>query len=132
DLLGHHPVQLGRVTQLAEVGPAQVLLVEVEDRPLDWPLEATGLLLLHGVQLVQTLDEKQVGHLLDDLHGVGDAAAPERTPDVVDLGLDGASDHGAPLPSPTAASRHQAAPSHSRFSGCRFALDLRASWSSMN
>src|SRR3546814_17390876 len=61
-------------------------------------LGTVGLLLLDRLQLVQPLDEQQVGHLLDDLHWVGDAAAPERVPDLVDLGLDGACDHCLPLP----------------------------------
>src|SRR3546814_10512584 len=50
------------------------------------------------MQFVRALYEKQLGPLLDDLHGVGDAAAPDRVPDAVDLGLDGACDHCLPLP----------------------------------
>ena len=76
-----------------------VLLAAVEDRALDRLLRAVGLLLLDRLKFVQALDEQQVGHLLDDLSAIGYPAAPERVPDVVDLGLDAACDHAAPLPS---------------------------------
>jgi hypothetical protein len=34
---------------------------------------------------IQPLDEEQVGELLDDFEGVGDAAGPEDVPDAVNL-----------------------------------------------
>jgi len=46
------------------------------------------------VQIVQSADEEQVGDLLDDFDGIGDAAGPEGIPDLIDLILDGAGDHG--------------------------------------
>ena len=73
--------------------PAEFLLAFVEDRVLDWRPGARGLLFLEPLDLIQPLDEQQVGHLLDDFHGVGDAAGPEGVPDGVDLRFDGAGDH---------------------------------------
>jgi hypothetical protein len=40
------------------------------------------------VQIVQALEKKQVGDLLDDFEGVGDAAGPESIPDAVNLIMD--------------------------------------------
>jgi hypothetical protein len=45
------------------------------------------------VEVVQALDEEQVGELLDDGEGVGDAACPEGVPDAVHFGFDFASNH---------------------------------------
>jgi hypothetical protein len=45
------------------------------------------------VDLVQPLDEEQVGELLDDGERIGDAAGPEGVPDAVDFGFDFACDH---------------------------------------
>ena len=40
-----------------------------------------GFVLLQRVQVVEPLDEKQVGDLLDDFERIGDAAGPEGIPD---------------------------------------------------
>ena len=55
-------------------------------------------MLLARVQLVQTLDEEQVGQLLDDRERVRDAAGPHGVPDSVDLGLQLAGDHDSISP----------------------------------
>jgi hypothetical protein len=68
-------------------------LLRREDGFLDGFLEAVGLVFLEGVDLVQALDEEQVGELLDDGERIGDAAGPEGVPDAVDFGFDFASDH---------------------------------------
>ena len=67
-------------------------LCRAEDRVFDGLAGARGFLFLNRLQLIEALDEEQVGHLLDDLHGVGDAAAPEGVPDLVDLTLEGTGD----------------------------------------
>ena len=54
---------------------------------------AVGLVLLQRVQVVEALDEQQVGDLLDDLERVGDAAGPEGVPDAIDLTADFAGEH---------------------------------------
>ena len=46
------------------------------------------------MQVVEPLDEEQVGDLLDHFQRVGDAAGPEGIPDVVDLAADFAGEHG--------------------------------------
>ena len=76
-----------------EARPAELVLLRGEDRVLDGLFEAVGLVLLEGVDLIQTLDEEQVGELLDDGEGIGDAAGPEGVPDAVYFGFDFASDH---------------------------------------
>ena len=48
------------------------------------------------LQLVEALDEEQVGDLLDDLERIGDPARPEVVPDAVDLVAQFACQH--PLP----------------------------------
>ncbi|VMP20668.1 Uncharacterised protein [Streptococcus pneumoniae] len=90
--VGHREKHGVRV-QLPEPRPAQAILLRRELRVLDGPLHERGALLLGRVQLVQPPQEQEVGHLLDDLQGVGDAARPERVPDAVHLGLQLAGDH---------------------------------------
>ncbi len=96
---GEHPVPhrlehpLGR--ELLESRPAQSGLAGGEQRLLDRAAGAGGLMLRACVQLVQTLDEEQVGELLDDRERVRDAAGPHGVPDSVDLGLQLAGDHDA-------------------------------------
>ena len=67
-------------------------LVRAENGILNGLPGARGFLFLDRLQLIQPFDEQQVGHLLYDLHGVGDAAAPECVPDLVNLGFNGACD----------------------------------------
>ena len=94
---GEHPVPhrlehpLGR--QLLETRPAQGVLAGGERRLRDRAAGAGGLVFVAGVQLVETLDEEQVGELLDDGEGVRDAAGPHGVPDSVDLRLQLAGDH---------------------------------------
>ena len=76
-----------------EAGPAEVVLLRGEDGVLDGFLEAVGLVFLEGVEFVQALNEKQIGELLDDGEGIGDAAGPESVPDAVHFGFDFASNH---------------------------------------
>ena len=87
---GEHRLRRG----LLEAGPAQVVLAGGEHRLLDRLADAGGLALFQGVQLIQPLDEQQVGELLDDRKGVGDAAGPHGVPDAVDFGFDFTGDHG--------------------------------------
>lgn len=56
-------------------------------------LEAVGLVFLQGVEVVEALEEQQVGDLLDDFERVGNAAGPERIPEGVDLAADSAVEH---------------------------------------
>ena len=99
---GEHPVPhrlehpLGR--KLLEARPAQSVLVGGEQRLLDRVAGAGGLVLLARVQLVQTLDEEQVGQLLDDRERIRDAAGPHGVPDSVDLGLQLTGDHDSVSP----------------------------------
>ena len=86
---GEHRLRRG----LLEAGPAQVVLAGGEHRLLDGLADAGSLALFQGVQLVQPLDEQQVGELLDDRKGVGDAAGPHGVPDAVDFGFDFTGDH---------------------------------------
>ena len=79
--------------KLLETRPAQSVLVGGEHRLLDGVAGAGGLALLARVQLVQTLDEQQVGELLDDRERVRDAAGRHGLPDAVDLGLQLTGDH---------------------------------------
>ena len=58
-------------------------------------LSRVGLALLQRVQVVEPLDEEQVGDLLDDLERIGDAARPEGIPEGVDLTADFAGEHRA-------------------------------------
>ena len=61
--------------------------------PFDRLLQPGGFVLFQRVQVVQPLQEQQVGNLLDDFQRVGDAARPEGVPDGVDLGADFACEH---------------------------------------
>jgi len=45
------------------------------------------------MQFVQALGEQQIGDLLDHRQRMGNAARPERVPDLIDLILDGAGYH---------------------------------------
>jgi hypothetical protein len=49
------------------------------------------------VQVVEALEEEQVGDLLDDFQRVGDAAGPEGVPEGVDFGADFAGEHESPI-----------------------------------
>ena len=94
---GEHPVAhrfehlLRR--KLLEMRPAQSVLVGGEHRLLDRLAGAGGLVLPARVQLVQSLDEEQVGKLFDDRERIRDAAGPHGVPDSVDLGLQLTGDH---------------------------------------
>lgn len=79
--------------EFLEARPAELVLLRREDGFLDGFLEAVRLVFLEGVDLVQALDEEQVGELLDDGERIGDAAGPQGVPDAVDFGFDFASDH---------------------------------------
>ena len=83
--------RLGR--ELLEARPAQVLLFVAEDGRLDRSVRPVRLRLGERVQLVEALDEQEIGQLLDDGQRVRDAAGPHRVPDAVDRGLQLAGDH---------------------------------------
>ena len=99
---GEHPVPHGLEhllrRKLLETRPAQSVVVGSEHRLLDRVAGAGGLVLLARVQLVQALDEQQVGELLDDRERVRDAARPHGVPDLVDLGLQLTGDHDSISP----------------------------------
>jgi len=87
--------------EVLEAGPAEVeigaaLGVEGlgEDLALEGLAEAGGLVLLEGLEVIEALEEEEVGDLLDDLEGIGDAAGPEGVPDGVDFAADGGGEHG--------------------------------------
>ena len=69
-----------------------------EDAPFHRLLEARGLQLLDGLQVIKAAQEQQIGDLLDDFERVRDAARPEGIPDGVDLVADVTSYHNSPLP----------------------------------
>ena len=64
-----------------------------KDAPLNRRLQPGGFVLFERVQVVEPLEEKQVGDLLDDFQRVGDAAGPEGVPDAVDLVTDFVGEH---------------------------------------
>ena len=82
-MLGHDLEHLGR-REVRELAPPQVAVQAAarevtvvpvgEDRVVDFVTEPRGLLLGKQLQVVQSLDEEQVGDLLDHLDRVGDAA----------------------------------------------------------
>jgi hypothetical protein len=78
---------------LLEARSAEMILVRLVDRLLDRRKGAHHFALLERIQLVESLDEQQVGELLDDRERVGDAARPHRVPDAVDFGFEFAGDH---------------------------------------
>ena len=53
-------------------------------------LEPGGFVLFQRMQVVQATEKEQVRDQLDHFEWVGDAARPERVPDLIDLALDGA------------------------------------------
>jgi hypothetical protein len=57
------------------------------------PAPARSLQFLQRVQVVQEFEKKQIGNLLDDFEGVGDAAGPESIPDAVNLITDFTGEH---------------------------------------
>ena len=99
---GEHPVahRLEHLLRrkLLETRPTQSVLVGGEHRLLDRVAGAGGLMLLTRVQLVQPLDEEQVGELLNDRERVRDAAGPHGVPDSVDLGFQLTGDHDSISP----------------------------------
>ena len=80
---------------LQHSGGRQVLLILAEHSILNWLAGAIGLLLGQRVQLVQTLDEQQVGQLRDHGQWVGNASGPHRVPDAVNPALEIAGNHRA-------------------------------------
>jgi hypothetical protein len=64
-----------------------------ENAPLQGYPQRGGFRLLERLQLVEALNEEQVGDLLHDAHRVRQAARPKVVPNGVDLILDLAHDH---------------------------------------
>ena len=56
-------------------------------------ITAGGFVFLQRVEIVEPLQEKQVGDLLDDYERVGDTAGPEGIPESVDFTADFAGEH---------------------------------------
>ena len=56
--------------------------------------QARGLVFLQRVQIVEALQKEQVGDLLDDFEGVGNAAGPEGIPEGINLIANVSGDHG--------------------------------------
>ena len=71
--------------EVTEVGPAVVRLGGGENGVFDGLFKAIRLGFAKGVELVETFDEEEVGELLDDGEGIGNAARPHGIPDAVDL-----------------------------------------------
>ena len=78
--------------EVSEAGPAQVVVRASarvgafgEDATRHGAVEAGGLALFQGLQVIQAADEQQVGDLFDNLQRVGDTAGPETIPDAIDL-----------------------------------------------
>jgi hypothetical protein len=102
DVFAHDDEHFRLGASLLEAAPAQGVIRAAffrivafrEDAALDGPLQARGLVFFQGVQVVQAAQKEQVGDLLDDLDGVGDAAGPEGVPDLVDFAFEVAGEHG--------------------------------------
>ena len=84
--LGRREVLEARPAQVV-VAASSVVLALGKDAALDRLAEAGGLVLFERVQVVEPLDEEQIGDLLDHLERVGDAARPEGVPDARRFGL---------------------------------------------
>ena len=59
--------------------------------------DGAGFVVLQRLKIVEPADEEQIGDLLDDLQRVGNAARPERVPELVDLVAQFAGQHGCDL-----------------------------------
>ena len=87
---------------MLEAGPAEIVVGAAlgifalgEDAALEFgQLQAGGLVFLEGVEVVEALEEEQVGDLLDDLEGIGNAAGPEGIPEGINFTADIAGEHG--------------------------------------
>ena len=89
-----------RPTQVLVRPPAFAILTPLrEDATLQRLLQHRRLALLDRLQLVEPLDEQQIGDLLHDAERILQAARPEVVPDAVDLIFDFANDHFGVPPS---------------------------------
>ena len=59
--------------------------------------EAQGFVVFAGLVAVEGAQKEQVGDLLDDFDGVGDAAGPEGVPDLIDFVAQVTGEHGGSL-----------------------------------
>ena len=98
-MLAHDGEHLGG-GEVLEAGPAQIRVGApawvgaLGKNPAGHRLlEAGGFALLQRLQIIEALQEKQIGDLLDDFDGVRDAAAPESIPEGIDFTADIASEH---------------------------------------
>jgi hypothetical protein len=89
--------------EVLEAGPAKVVIgafvgVEAlgENAAIKRAAQRLGLVFFEGVEVVEALDEQQVGDLLDDRERVGDATRPESVPDLVHLIADLSRQHAVP------------------------------------
>jgi hypothetical protein len=74
---------------------ADAVLAFGEDAAFELPeLEAGGLVFLQRVEVVEALEKEEVGDLLDDFEGIGNAAGPEGISEGVNLTADLAGEHG--------------------------------------
>jgi hypothetical protein len=87
--------------EMLEMRPAEILvaplprvLAQGKHPALHRTFEPVRLRLLQRVEIVQPLDEEQVGNLLDHLQRIGNATRPERVPDGVDLIANCTGQHG--------------------------------------
>jgi hypothetical protein len=65
---------------------ADVVLACREDAALEFrELQAGGFVFLQRVEIIEPLQEEQLGDLLDDFEGIGNAAGPESIPERVDF-----------------------------------------------
>ena len=91
DVVAYHGIHLARI-EVLEARPAEILVGALlavfafgKEAPGDGFLVAIGFQLLGSFEFVEALEKEQVGDLLNDFHGIGDAAGPEGVPDAVDL-----------------------------------------------
>jgi len=82
-------VAVGHIPVGVRVMPHALL----EGRVLHGGTEHAGIGLLGPLRVVEHLHEEQIGHLLQDCNGVGDASRPEGIPYLVDASLDFACDY---------------------------------------
>jgi hypothetical protein len=103
DVLADDRVHVGGL-EVLETGPAQVLvgallgiLAAGEDGVLNRFFFAVGQVLFQDLLVVEAAEEEEVGDLLHDFEGVGDASGPEGVPDTIDLAADFTGEHGKVL-----------------------------------
>ena len=102
-MLANHRVHVSRREMLearptiVRVGtrrPRMVVIAFRKQAALDGRLQPSSFQLFERLQLIQPLDEKQIGDLLDHFQRIGNPAGPKRIPDLIDLATNLGGKHG--------------------------------------